>query len=121
MVISVAHNPLKDDNDWRPTGDYRRLNAKTIPDHYPLPHIHDLTDTLKGTTVFSYLEGNPIHVDFHSVQPNDTAPTLMIPQPTANTRDDTSAVSQNKLKTKRSGRGVRFLEQLNDYCTLDPS
>ncbi|TNN11539.1 Retrovirus-related Pol polyprotein, partial [Schistosoma japonicum] len=44
--------PKKDSNDWRPSGDYRRLNAQTTPYRYPLPHIHDLTATLKGMTVF---------------------------------------------------------------------
>ncbi|CAH8674993.1 unnamed protein product [Schistosoma haematobium] len=65
----------------------------------------------------AYLEGNPIYVDFPSVQSNDMTPTLIIPHPTTNTRDDTSTVSENKLKTTRSGRRVRFPEHLNDYCT----
>ncbi|CAH8510700.1 unnamed protein product [Schistosoma intercalatum] len=65
----------------------------------------------------AYLEGNPIYVDFPSVQSNDTTPTLIIPHPTTNTHDDTSTVSENKLKTTRSGRRVRFPEHLNDYCT----
>ncbi|VDP85662.1 unnamed protein product [Schistosoma mattheei] len=30
----------------------------------------------------AYLEGNPIHVDFPSVQSHNTTPTLIIPQPT---------------------------------------
>ncbi|KAH9596225.1 hypothetical protein MS3_00001976 [Schistosoma haematobium] len=64
----------------------------------------------------AYLEGNPIYVDFPSVQSHDTAP-LIIPQSTTNTRDVTPNVSKNKLKTTRSGRRVRFPEHLNDYCT----
>ncbi|VDP52505.1 unnamed protein product [Schistosoma margrebowiei] len=65
----------------------------------------------------AYLEGNPIHVDFPSIQTNDTTPTLIIPHSTASTHDDTSTVSENNLKTTRSGRRVRFSEYLNDYCT----
>ncbi|VDP62020.1 unnamed protein product [Schistosoma curassoni] len=65
----------------------------------------------------AYLEGNPIHVDFPSVQSNDMAPTLIIPHSTTNAHDDSSAVSENKLKTTRSGRRARFPEHLNDYCT----
>ncbi|KAH9595150.1 hypothetical protein MS3_00009882 [Schistosoma haematobium] len=66
----------------------------------------------------AYLEGNPIHVDFPSVQSHNTTPTLIIPYPTTtNTHDGTSTVSENKLKTTRSGRRVRFAEHLNDYCT----
>ncbi|VDP76945.1 unnamed protein product [Schistosoma curassoni] len=65
----------------------------------------------------AYLEANPIHVDFPSVQSHNTTPTLRIPQPTGNTHSDTSIVSENKLKTTRSGRRVRFPKHLNDYCT----
>ncbi|VDP86006.1 unnamed protein product [Schistosoma mattheei] len=65
----------------------------------------------------AYLEGNHIHVEFPSVQSNDTTPTLIIPHPTTNTHDDTSTVSETKLKTTRFGRRVRFPEHLNDYCT----
>ncbi|VDP79710.1 unnamed protein product, partial [Schistosoma curassoni] len=52
----------------------------------------------------AYLERNPVHVDFPSVQSKDTTPAIIIPHPTANTHDDTSIVSENKLKTTRSVR-----------------
>ncbi|GBM50424.1 Retrovirus-related Pol polyprotein from transposon opus [Araneus ventricosus] len=37
-------------------GDFQRLNSVTTPDRYPLPHIHDFVDGLKGKTVFSKID-----------------------------------------------------------------
>ncbi|XP_075990296.1 uncharacterized protein LOC142985941 [Anticarsia gemmatalis] len=50
---SPLHMTLKKDNTWRPCGDYRALNARTIPDKYPVRHINDFAHNLTGATVFS--------------------------------------------------------------------
>lgn len=56
-VASALHLvPKKDPNDWRPCGDFRRLNAVTVPDRYPLPHIHDLNMNIANKKVFSKLD-----------------------------------------------------------------
>ena len=45
---SPIHMVPKSDGSWRITGDYKRLNACTQPDHYPIPIVDDLLLEVKG-------------------------------------------------------------------------
>lgn len=53
---SPLHLAPKKDNGWRPCGDYRMLNARTIPDRYPIRHIHDFAHSISGCRVFSTID-----------------------------------------------------------------
>ena len=46
----------KKDDSWRLCIDYRRLNAATKRDAYPLPRIDDSLDALSGSVYFSTLD-----------------------------------------------------------------
>lgn len=53
---SPLHLVTKKSGEWRPCGDYRRLNAVTIPDRYPVPDLQDFAHNIHGKRVFSTLD-----------------------------------------------------------------
>lgn len=53
---SALHLVPKSENDWRPCGDYRALNARTVPDRYPVRNIADFSHNLAGCTVFAKID-----------------------------------------------------------------
>lgn len=63
--------------DFRPCGDYRRLNAATIPDRYPLPLIQDFNAKVEGCKIFSKVD---LVRAFHNIPiaPEDVHKTAII-------------------------------------------
>ena len=47
---------IKSDGSYRFCSDYRKINANTVNDAYPLPRISDILDRLRGSILFSTLD-----------------------------------------------------------------
>ncbi|GBP16165.1 hypothetical protein EVAR_87670_1 [Eumeta japonica] len=56
LLVVTLHLAPKKESGWRPCGDYRMLNARTIPDRYPIRHIQDFSHNITGSKVFSTID-----------------------------------------------------------------
>jgi hypothetical protein len=74
---SPLHMVPKPNGSWQPCGDYRRLNAATTPDRYPLPNLQDLSNFLNGSTIFSKID---LEKGYHQIpmQESDIPKTAII-------------------------------------------
>ncbi|KAI9565174.1 hypothetical protein GHT06_008951 [Daphnia sinensis] len=54
----------KKDGTWRFCVDYRKLNAVTVKDSYPLPRVADTLSRLEGATIFSSMD---LQAGYHQV------------------------------------------------------
>lgn len=73
---SPLHMVKKSNGSWRPCGDYRRLNAITVPDRYPVPHLHDFTHTFHGKRRFAKVDLMKAYNQF-PVEPADIPKTAI--------------------------------------------
>jgi hypothetical protein len=55
-MVALMFFVWKKDRTRRPVIDYRRLNDITIKDSYPLPHINEMMDRIRGLEIFTKLD-----------------------------------------------------------------
>ena len=73
---SPLHLVPKKTDGWRPCGDYRALNTRTIPDRYPVKHIHDFAYRLSGAKIFSTIDLMKAYTQI-PVNPSDVQKTAI--------------------------------------------
>ena len=75
-LSSALYMVPKKNRHWSPCGDYRSLNAQTVADRYPIPHIQDFTQRLAGSKVFSKIDLVRAYYQI-PVEPSDVHKTVV--------------------------------------------
>ena len=57
--------PIRVQNNWRVSIDYRRLNQVTRKDHFPLPFIDQMLEHLAGKSHYCFLDGFSGYLQIH--------------------------------------------------------
>ena len=74
MGVTLIILPKKE-GKWQIYVDYRGLNKATKKDHFPLPFIDQVLDTLAGKKYFSFLDGYSGYNQI-SIAPEDQDKTI---------------------------------------------
>ena len=53
---SPVHMVKKSNGSWRVVEDCRRLNQVTVKDSYSIPFLHDFTENISSSTIFSSID-----------------------------------------------------------------
>ena len=53
---SPVHMAKKSNGSWPAVRDYRLLNQVTVKDSYSIPFLHDFTENIFGSTIFSSID-----------------------------------------------------------------
>ena len=72
LHLAHKHEP----NTWRPRGDFRRLNAITMDDRYPVPHIRYITAKFHDKKVFARVDLQKANLQV-PVSPDDIPKTTV--------------------------------------------
>ena len=60
IVVANEHNeliPTRVTTGWRVCIDYRKLNAGTRKDHFPLPFVNQILERVAGHELYCFLDG----------------------------------------------------------------
>ena len=71
--------PMRVQNGWRMCIDFRKLNANTRKDHFPIPFIDEMLERLVGKSFFCFLDGFSSYYQIDVAQEDQEKTTVTCP------------------------------------------